>query len=111
MCGHTLCETCIRELMPKKKTGYKYRFVCPLDNLHGDLVSANPTLFPKNIAIVNLVKKKNESVLSKNRISDIPHIECVDSTQSLSILENIQEHYKECEEAHNNIHPITLLND
>lgn len=59
MCGHTLCDSCISDLIPRKKIAHKYRLICPFDKISGELSTPAASAFPKNIAILNLVKKKN----------------------------------------------------
>ena len=64
MCGHTFCEKCVKDLISKKKNNNKYKLTCPLDKMSMELQNPYPSVMPKNISIVNLVRKKKNLRIS-----------------------------------------------
>ena len=60
MCGHTLCEKCITSIIPPKKTNRKYKVVCPIDDVEGEIITPSAASFPKNIAIMHLVAREHK---------------------------------------------------
>jgi hypothetical protein len=58
MCGHTFCHKCIKTLITKKKDkGFKVK--CPIDKGSMEMEKPNPSMFPKNIALIDLLNKNN----------------------------------------------------
>ena len=58
MCGHTYCEKCIKKFIDKKKDNGKYKIVCPVDKKSMEIPNMNVNIFPKNLSILNISKKK-----------------------------------------------------
>ena len=60
MCGHTFCHHCIKSLITKKKEkGFKVK--CPIDKTSIEMEKPNPSLFPKNIALIAIINKPKDS--------------------------------------------------
>jgi len=69
MCGHTFCHKCIKSLITKiKDKGFKVK--CPIDKGCMQMEKPNPNLFPKNIALINMLNKKKCDFIS-NEFLDI----------------------------------------
>lgn len=62
MCGHSFCEKCIKELIPKKKINGKVKVACPIDKKSIELFNPNANLFPKNLALVTLVQNSSKDI-------------------------------------------------
>lgn len=53
-------------MFPKKKVGGKMKIVCPIDKKTLQLINSNPTNFPKNIVVINLLNSKKEDIDNKD---------------------------------------------
>lgn len=71
MCGHTFCQSCIKNMFPKKKVGGKMKIVCPIDKKTLELINSNPANFPKNIVVINLLHNKKEDIENKDLIESV----------------------------------------
>lgn len=58
MCGHTFCDACVKGLIPSKKVSGQFRIVCPLDKMVIEIERASTEVFPKNLCLLEMLRKK-----------------------------------------------------
>lgn len=58
MCGHTYCHNCIKQLIKRKDNRYSIR--CPEDRQTITIDIASPSHFPKNIALLEAIRRRNK---------------------------------------------------